>query len=172
LATRLLILGTSGSGKSTLAARLAGRLKLRHVELDAIRHQAHWVEMPDAQFRQVVARATAEENWIIDGNYGIVRDLVLARATAVIWLDPPRWRVMWQVILRSLHRAITRQPLWNGNRERFWNWLDGDHPIRWAWHTHRRYRQEFQRQMQPHWVRLRSHADEQRWLESLRPEGN
>lgn len=167
MATRLLILGTSGSGKSTLAARAAQRLGLRHVELDAIRHQANWVDMPDEQFRQAVAREVAGENWIIDGNYRIVRDLTLARATAVIWLDPPRWRVMWQVIVRSLHRAISRKPLWNGNREGFREWLDPGHPIRWAWNTHGQLQHDYQRQMQPHWVRLRTRADERRWLESL-----
>ncbi len=30
-------------------------------------------------------------------------------------------------------RALTRRELWNGNRESFRNWLDPEHPIRWAW---------------------------------------
>jgi hypothetical protein len=29
-------------------------------------------------------------------------------------------------------QATTRRELWNGNRETFRDWLDPDHPIRWA----------------------------------------
>ena len=51
---RIHIVGTSGSGKTTLARKVAGALEIPHVELDAIRHQANWIELPDDEF---VARA-------------------------------------------------------------------------------------------------------------------
>jgi hypothetical protein len=40
---------------------------------------------------------------------------------------------MWRVIRRSVARAVLRQELWNGNRERARDWLSPEHPIRWAW---------------------------------------
>jgi adenylate kinase family enzyme len=164
---RISIIGTSGSGKTTVAARAAKRLGLPHIELDAIRHGPNWTETPDAEFRLKVAAIAAGERWVIDGNYGVVRDIVWARATTVVWLDPPRAVVMAQVIWRSVTRAITREELWNGNRERFGKFLDADHPIRWAFSTHHARRAKFLEAMGPTWVRLRSRREIDAWLASL-----
>jgi adenylate kinase family enzyme len=170
-ALRISVVGTSGAGKTTMGRALAQLHGIPHVELDALYHGPNWTELPEPLFRQQVAAVTQSERWVIDGNYGVVRDLVWGRATLVVWLDLPRWLVMAQVIWRSLSRAITRQPLWNGNRERFSAWLDPDHPIRWAFRTHARRRQEFAAAMGPSWVRLRSRAEVQRWLASRSRQG-
>jgi hypothetical protein len=47
---------------------------------------------------------------------------------------------MRQVIRRTVRRRLSRQVLWNGNREPpLWTLLtDRDHIVRWAWRTHRR----------------------------------
>jgi adenylate kinase family enzyme len=164
---RILILGTSGSGKTTVARRVAAELGIPHVELDAIRHQANWIELPDDQFRDRVARAAGDDSWVIDGNYGVVKDLTRPRATMIVWLDLPRWRVMSQVIWRSLSRAITRRELWNGNRERFSTWLQADHPIRWAWNTHARRRRDYGNEIDERWVRLCSRREIDAWVKSL-----
>jgi hypothetical protein len=73
----------------------------------------------------------------MDGNYTKARDAHWSRATAFVWMDTPRWRVMPQVIWRSLTRAVGKQELWpgTGNKEEFRRWLDKGHPIRWAWDT-------------------------------------
>ena len=53
---------------------------------------------------------------VLDGNYGIVRDLVWRRATHLIWLDYDRPIIMYRVIRRSLnpggatHGDVGRQP--------------------------------------------------------------
>jgi len=47
---RIAVIGTSGAGKTTLARRIAGRLKLPHVELDAINWQAGWRDLNSVQF--------------------------------------------------------------------------------------------------------------------------
>ena len=138
---RIAVFGVSGSGKSTLARRLAAALGVPHVELDAINWQAGWHDLNThdlPEFRRRVARAVAGEGWVSDGNYGRVRDLVLARATHVIWLDYPRSLVMRRVLWRSLRRAATRREVWpgTGNREAFRQWLDADHPVRWAWRSY------------------------------------
>jgi adenylate kinase family enzyme len=166
---RISVVGTSGSGKSTVAARAARRLGIPHVELDALRHGRGWAETPDGEFRRRVAALAEGDRWIIDGNYTMVRDLVWARATAVVWLDLPRALVMAQVIGRSVSRAVTRRELWNGNRENPLHWLHSDHPIRWSWSTHARRRAEYLEAMQPHWVRLRARREIDAWLASLSP---
>jgi hypothetical protein len=69
---------------------------------------------------------------VVDGNYGLVRDLVWRRATHLIWLDYERPVIMHRVIRRSLARAVLRTELWAGNRERWLHMLRPSHPIRWA----------------------------------------
>lgn len=148
---RLLIVGTSGSGKSTLAGRLSARLAIPHVELDAINWQADWQDLNSRDrnlFRGRVAQAAGEATWIADGNYRSVQDILLARATDVVWLDYPWGLVMRRVIWRSLVRSLSGAEIWagTGNREGFDRWLSRDHPIRWAWSTHHARRRRYQTQ--------------------------
>jgi adenylate kinase family enzyme len=164
---RISIVGTSGSGKSTVGRAAAARLDVPFTELDGIRHQANWVELPDDEFQARVAEVVAGDGWVVDGNYAAVRPLVRDRATAIVWLDLPRWLVMAQVSWRSLSRALLRRELWNGNREQFRRWLAADHPIRWAWSTYGRRKQEFESQMDGRWVRLGSRREVRQWLASL-----
>ena len=145
---RIAVLGTSGSGKSSFARRLARLIGAPHVELDALNWQPGWrgLNSQDPQeFRRRVEAALSPESWVSDGNYRRVRDLVLARATHIVWLDYSRWVVMNRVLRRSLSRAMTRQELWpgTGNREDLSRWLDKEHPLRWAWDTYEGRRQRF-----------------------------
>ena len=56
----------------------------------------------------------------------------------MVWIDLPLWRVLPRLVRRSLRRILTREQLWNGNRER-WSALIGRHSlIVWAVVSHRR----------------------------------
>lgn len=145
---RVAVVGTSGSGKSTFARRLAGQTGVPHIELDAINWGPDWRDLNTHEpqtFKRRVAAAAAQDRWVCDGNYGLVRDIVMARATHLVWLDYSRSLVVRRVALRSLHRTLTRTELWpgTGNRESFARWLEKDHPIRWAWDTHARRRRDY-----------------------------
>jgi len=164
---RISVVGVSGSGKSTVARMAAARLGVPCIELDAIHHGPNWTEIPISELRRIVTELVAGETWVIDGNYRKVRDLIWGRATMVVWVDPSRSVVMAQVLWRSFLRAVTRQELWHGNRERIYKWIDPEHPIRWAWRTYSMLRTEHESLMAPHWVRLRSRRDVRRWLDSL-----
>lgn len=136
---RVSVVGTSGSGKSTLARELAEILGVPHLELDAVHHQPGWAPLPTDEFRRIIAVRAAAGGWVIDGNYGRVRDLVWARADTVVWLDLPKRTVMRQVVWRTLRRVALRRELWNGNRERWRNfltWNPEQSVISWAWHKH------------------------------------
>lgn len=136
---RVSVVGTSGSGKSTLARELAEILGVPHLELDAVHHQPGWAPLPTDEFRRIIAARAATGGWVIDGNYGRVRDLVWARADTVVWLDLPKRTVMRQVVWRTLRRVALRRELWNGNRERWRNfltWNPEQSVISWAWHKH------------------------------------
>jgi adenylate kinase family enzyme len=138
---RLVVVGCSGSGKTTMARALAAACGLVHVELDGLNWTEGWrdlvVHEPETFFARI-AEAAAGERWVMDGNYTKARHIHWTRATAIVWMDTPRWRVMPQVVWRSLTRALEGKELWagTGNREDFRRWLDREHPIRWAWDTH------------------------------------
>jgi hypothetical protein len=115
---------------------------------------------------------------VIDGNYRtvVVDGPVWQRADTVVWLDPPRRVVMRQVVTRTVRRSVTRQELWNGNREPLRNFLSWDPKrsiIRWAWTQHHEYQVRFGTAMtSPSWahvefVRLRSRREADDWLRAL-----
>jgi adenylate kinase family enzyme len=140
LVERVSVVGNSGSGKTTLARRLGAVLGVPHVELDAIFHQPGWTELSTDEFRQrVAAELRSEDGWVIDGNYGAVRDLVWAQADTVVWLDLPKPTVMRRLIQRTIRRALTREELWNGNREPIGGMFRRDpreNLILWSWTHH------------------------------------
>ena len=144
-----------------------------NVELDGFKHQPGWKELPTDAFADRVRVAIATDGWVVDGNYSAVRDLVWSRADTVIWLDLSRPVVMWQVVGRTLRRAVTREELWNGNREPLGNFLTlepEESVIAWAWTRHRVYRERYELAMRdPRWahlriVRVRSRNDVKRLL--------
>lgn len=143
---RTLLVGSTGSGKSTFARALAARIGAPYIELDALNWDPNWTNLSQVdpeRLRERVRGAIAADAWTCDGNYSVVRPLVIARATHLVWLDYPRSVIMRRVLRRSFARAIDRQELWpgTGNREDFRRWLDKEHPIRWAWDTHHHRRQ-------------------------------
>jgi adenylate kinase family enzyme len=143
---RISVVGNSGSGKTTLARRLAAALGVPHLELDSVFHQPGWQPLETGEFRRLVSEFTAGRGWVVDGNYSRVRDIIWGRADTVVWLDLPRRRVMRQVTGRTLRRVITREELWNGNREPWTNLfrLDPEQSIlAWAWTSHQRYRDRY-----------------------------
>jgi adenylate kinase family enzyme len=157
-------------GKSTLAAELARRLGVPHVELDALYHGPGWTAATDEDFQAAVTAATAGDGWVVDGNYGAVRDIVWARADTFVWLDYARWFGTFRVVRRTVRRLARRTELWNGNRELLRTVLSAEHPIRWSWDTHAERRALYERYAaDPRWshvtvVRLRTAAETRRWL--------
>ncbi|MDX1648999.1 MAG: hypothetical protein R3263_04015, partial [Myxococcota bacterium] len=105
---RVAVVGTSGAGKTVLARRLARLLGAPHVELDALHWGPGWTPAPEARFRARVTEALAGPRWVCDGNYRVVRDLVWARATAVVWLDYALPVVMGRVLARALEPCVGR----------------------------------------------------------------
>ena len=143
---RVSVVGVSGSGKTTVARALAERLGAPHIELDAIFHQPGWVGLDDEEFARWVDAATSGESWVVDGNYGRIQQIVWSRADTVVVLDLPRWRVMSQLLVRTLRRGLTGVELWNGNRESMGNLLRRDpeqNILLWSWTNHAKNRRRY-----------------------------
>jgi len=143
---RVSMVGAPGSGKSTLGRALADRLGVPFVELDSIFHQPGWTQLSPEQFAARVSGVAAGDGWVIDGNYSDVRPLVWGRADTVVWVDPPRPVVVRRLLTRTVRRGITREELWNGNRESLRNLFSRDPDVNlvlWAWRKHPEYRTRY-----------------------------
>jgi adenylate kinase family enzyme len=175
---RISVVGNTGSGKTNIARLLAGTLGIPHFELDAFRHQPGWQERSDDEFLADVERMASGSAWVIDGNYQqfVQEGPVWARADTVVWMDVPRPVVMRQLVWRTVRRVMTREELWNGNREPLENLWSRDpyrSVIAWAWTRHTVYADRYAAAMvDPQWshlqfVRLGSRKEADRWVASL-----
>ena len=152
---RIAVNGPTGSGKSTLARQLGDRLGLPVIELDALFHRPNWEPTPEDEFR---AKVLAEldksaDGWVCDGNYSMVREIVLPRADTIVRLRLP-WRVsFWRLLKRTITRARTKEPLWGTNYE---SWrmasLSRDSILLWSITHHRAHARNFERNLErtPH----------------------
>src|SRR5688572_10323261 len=131
---RVVVVGVTNAGKTTMARRLAARLGVPHVELDALFWEPNWTEATDDAFRERVAVAASGDGWVVCGNYKRVQDLLWPRADTVVWLDPPLRVVLRRAVTRTIWRSILRTNLWGtGNRERISNvWSEKDSLFKWA----------------------------------------
>jgi adenylate kinase family enzyme len=144
-ANRIVVQGASGSGKTTLAVALAARLKFPHLELDGLFHQPNWTPLELETFRSSVEEFTEQRQWVIDGNYSHVRDIVWLKADVIVFIDLPKSQVMFRVVKRTLGRLFRREDLWNGNRESFRNVMSLDpakNVMMWSWTTHAKYHEQ------------------------------
>ena len=172
---RICVVGTSGSGKTFVARKLADQLGLRYVSNDALIWAADWQPVPREQQLEAFDRATRGDGWTFDGNLGPRAEdqLVLSRCDTLVWLDLPRWQVMWSITRRTLWRAVTREQLWHGNVERWRTVFSRDSMIAWAWRTYSGRRLAYAALFaDPAFgdrarIRLRSRAEVDRWLASL-----
>lgn len=142
---RIVIIGSSCAGKSTLAAAISEQTGLTHTQLDELHWLPDWVARDTNDFSQRVSDAAAKDRWVIDGNYKVVRPLLWRRATLIIWLNYSFPRVLWRSLKRSVHRIVTREVLYAGNRETFRKtFLSRDSIIWWVMTTFHEKRRRYE----------------------------
>jgi len=141
-----------------------------YVELDALHHGANWTEATAEELLALVRPWVDRDAWVIDGNYrSKLGDLVIARADTLVWLDVPVRVWLPRLAWRTFSRMLTREELWNGNREQF-RFLFTERPniFEWAWHKHRANREELPAWLAEHphvrLVRLGSPREVRRYL--------
>lgn len=174
---RVSIVGNCASGKSTLARRLSDECGLPRIELDAIHHLPEWTPIDADDFLAEAERLAAADRWVVDGNYSavVVNGPFWRRADTVVWIALPRRQIMRQVVSRTVRRFITREVLWNGNREPVANFLFWRPPsiIHWAWIQHSKYEHRFDEAMSNpafghiNFVKLTSYEELDRWAAGL-----
>lgn len=119
------------------------------MELDGVYHQPNWEPLPGAEFRARVAGFALQPQWVIDGNYTSegIQELLWPVADTLVWLDPPKRVVMARVTRRTMSRWLTRQEMWNGNREPItgpFRLNPEKSVIRWAWTRYDHVREKYE----------------------------
>ena len=170
---RVVVVGTSCSGKTTFARELAGILDSTHVELDALHWDPGWVPKPRPEFGRLADVATAKTRWVVDGNYGIVRDIVWPRATSIVWLNLNFATVFGRAIRRTVRRSLTRERLYAGNRESLSRaFLSRESILLWVLQTHHRRRREFRELKETthglRWFEFRNATEAAAFLQNVR----
>ena len=140
--SRVLFYGVTGSGKSSAARAYAQATGLPEFSADDdIGWLPGWQQRTVEEQRDIAAAIAAQDRWVLDSAYGVWRDVVLPRAELVVGLDYPRWLSLARLVRRSLRRALTREPVCNGNHETLARLFVEDSIIRWHFRSFTRKRQ-------------------------------
>jgi adenylate kinase family enzyme len=172
---RITIVGAPGSGKTTLAGQLARLLNIVHIELDAIHWGPNWTEASLEELRSGAVEAMQTDGWVVDVNYGAIRDSVWGRADTVVWLNYPLPIVELQLFKRTITRLFRQQVLSNGNiedwREHF---LSREslflHTVKSTYKNRRAFPILFNKREYSHLdtIVMKTPGETRNWLESLR----
>jgi hypothetical protein len=172
---RVSVVGLSASGKSNVSRRLATLLDIPYVELDELRFGPGWDVVEKSEFQAHVTEVAERDAWVVDGNFtSLTRHITWPRATAVVWVDPPRLTMLWRAASRTVRRLVTREELFHGNREQLGHLRDPDHPLRLALRDAGSRRERILTDIRAYAekggvvVRLRTAAETDRWLADVR----
>jgi adenylate kinase family enzyme len=142
---RIGVIGTTGSGKSTLARELGKRLNIPIIELDSLHWEPGWREAPRDLTRQRMQILVRQEAFVVDGNYGFLRDIIWPRLQAVFWLDYPLPIILWQLLHRTVRRSVSQELLWGTNVERLWpQFFSKDSLFLWALNTYKKHKKVYE----------------------------
>jgi hypothetical protein len=86
---RIFILGNSGSGKTWLSGVLADYLELKMISLDEVCWEpgGYYKRRAEEDINQNLREISQGRNWVIEGVYGDLAELLLSRITHLYWLD-------------------------------------------------------------------------------------
>ena len=111
------ILGSSCSGKSTVSKKISKLLSIDLIDVDRINWQlGNWNELPKEDLRKELSETLKDkESWVVDGSYGIVRDIIWKDVDIIIWLNLPFYLIMYRYFTRTIKRIILKEQLFGAN---------------------------------------------------------
>jgi adenylate kinase family enzyme len=173
---RINVIGTTGSGKSTFSAQLAEALGHPCIQMDELFWKPNWTESKDDEFLPKVSAALKGDVWVLDGNFSRTSTIKFERADTIIWLDYSYSRTLFQLLGRTVRRALFRQELWpnTGNRESFYkSFMTRDSILIWFFRFYKQNRIKYLRLMDApeyrhiRFVHLRSPKERGDFLEGI-----
>ena len=142
---RINVIGTSGSGKTHFSCRLARKLAIPHIEMDAVFWLPNWNYLGTEDFLVKLKSILEEEAWVLDGNQSKTNSLKWQYVDTIVWLDFGFFHTLKQTLFRSFRRAYTKEEIWvgTGNCESFRrNFFSSDSVVLWMlrnyWKTKRK----------------------------------
>lgn len=108
---KICIIGFSGSGKSTLARILGEKYDIPVLYLDSVYWYGNWQKLSDEQMDQRVSEfLSANQSWVIDGNYFSAAPKRFAECDMLIFLNYNRFYCFFQAFKRYLKYKGTPRP--------------------------------------------------------------
>jgi adenylate kinase family enzyme len=119
-----MIFGPSASGKSTVANALGERLNIpvHHLDHFCFLPNTSWRKRPWEEFQKLHRQVVESDEWIIDGNYPSMMQCRMARATAVVWLNPSAVACIFNFYKRFFRKHRSQTPyagMLEGANEKF-----------------------------------------------------
>ncbi|MEV6702600.1 adenylate kinase [Streptomyces sp. NPDC051453] len=115
---KIALFGQPATGKTTLAKWLSTELGYPHTDLDGLLFTPDG-PLPLEEFRRQAAEVAQHDEWIVEGNFSKLADVVWHRADVLVWLDFPLILVLYRIVRRSLSQlaghedsAQARQLTW------------------------------------------------------------
>ena len=104
---RIMIMGNGGSGKTWLSKRLAPCLVRNPVHLDDIYWQPgrYGAVRDKATVIEEIRRLSREHEWLVEGVYGWLVNVILPRATTLVFLDLPEDECIANIRARGKQRG-------------------------------------------------------------------
>ncbi len=164
------MIGSCGSGKTTFARTVANTIGSSYIELDALFHLPGWKEAPREEFQAEAIARMSVDGWVVDGNYmNMLRDH-LAQSDLIVWLDYPFRIVLRRMLWRTVKRLVTKEELWNGNRESWRMTFSRESIILFLFQTYWKRKRDFPRYLSRYEsdvLRLRHPREAEEWLKRL-----
>lgn len=146
--------------------------------MDQMFWKPDWVEPSDEEFFPKLESAISEDCWVLDGNYSRTNAIKWRNVDTIIWLDYSYFRTLFQLLRRTLSRAITKEELWpeTGNRESFRMAFASRHSIfLWFFRCYKRNRLRYQALFKSseyshiNFIHIRSPMEAKAFLQSVCP---
>lgn len=120
LGKKIAVVGIMASGKSTFARKLAERMHLPLLHVDAIMWKPGWNYIGDAETATRLDQSTSDPEWILEG-YIVkeARSFVFERADTIVYLDYSWLLVSVRYIMRWWKHRKNPRPELPGSPEKF-----------------------------------------------------
>ena len=108
---RIFVFGGFCSGKTFLSRSLAKQLKIKALHLDDVFWFGAWQHIGMEELLGIAKTHTKNEQWIIEGNYEVIREYLWKSCTQVIYLDISPWIATWRALKRCWSKQRQGVPL-------------------------------------------------------------